>query len=267
MNKTKIPWVSPVSGRGFTLNPITGCTHVSEGCDNCYAERVCERFHIPFTVTLHPERLREPLKMKKPAWIFLESMGCLFHPDVPDAFRDQVMAVIAMTPQHHYWLLTKRAAEMETYIKNRLMRIALTLNKINLPKPLPNLALGVTVENQRHMDRVEHLLATPAACRFVSHEPALGPLELRDDYDPIGGLRTNLEMLDWVISGGESGTGARPAHPDWFRSVRDQCAEAGVPFFFKQHGRYKPVGTTRAGHLLDGVEHHNWPNWATEATC
>lgn len=255
MSKTKIEWTE------YTWNPVTGCSKVSEGCRHCYAERMAKRLagrcgypaDEPFRVTVHPERLEEPLGWRKPRRIFVCSMGDLFHDEVEPTTITDVIDVIRDCPQHTFVVLTKRPVRARRF----------TLD-------LPNLILGVSVEDQPTAEqRIPILLETQAAGRGVSYEPALGPV----DFSPY------LPNLDWVIAGGETGPGARPAHPDWFRSVRDQCQAAKVPFFFKQWGEWFPnaidcpapsgvdfnvphqfvgdtamarVGRRRAGRLLDG---------------
>lgn len=235
MSKSKIEWTDRV------WNPVTGCTKISEGCKNCYAERQSKRFagmngypaDDPFKVTLHPDRLEEPLHWKKPSRIFVCSMGDLFHGDVTMGFISRVFSTIRRCPQHTFIVLTKRPVKM--------------LHAVNdyVDGALPNLWLGVTAENQETADeRIPLLLKTPAAVRFVSIEPMLGPVSFRwSAWDGLGTKKITdhldgLRMLDWVICGGESGPGARPMHPDWARSLRDQCKEAAVPFFFKQWGEW-----------------------------
>jgi protein gp37 len=231
----------------------------------------------PFSVTFHRDRLDEPLKWKKPRLVFVCSMGDLFHESINfrgnqirDIFR--IMAASDST----FMLLTKRPQRMAECIEY-------LYGHTTGARP-HNVWLGVTAENQARVDeRIPILLQIPAAVRFVSIEPMLGPVNLKlfDDYDPIGGLRTNIDMIHWVICGGETGPGARPMHPDWVRSLRDQCREACVPFFFKQWGEYVEsvpsdeesanyhlvtddgtfyrVGKKSAGRLLDGLEWNEVP--------
>jgi len=223
---TKIEWATE------TWNPITGCTPISEGCKNCYAKRMAQRLagrfgypaDDPFRVTLHPDKLDQPLRWKKPRRVFVCSMGDLFHEDVLEEWIDQVYEVIANTPQHTFQILTKRPERMARYI--RIMSAA-----------LPNVWLGVTAENQEQADkRIPVLLQIPAAVRFVSVEPMLeavviGDL-LGDAYSSMhGGFAPGI---DWVICGAETGSGARPMDLDWARDLRDQCVSAEVPFFFKR---------------------------------
>lgn len=226
MTKTSIEWATDV------WNPVTGCSKVSEGCRHCYAERVAGRFwgDRKFTdVRVHPERLDQPLHWKKPRRVFVNSMSDLFHPVVDDDFIEDVFRVMARTPQHTYMVLTKRPEQMRAWFEG-----------YDAVRPLPNVWLGVSVENQKAADeRIPMLLGTPAAVRFVSCEPLLGPVKLvkwLPSYDPMQHYARPVheEKLDWVIAGGESGPGARPMHPDWARGLRDACVAAQVPFFFKQ---------------------------------
>ncbi|HWR66089.1 MAG TPA: phage Gp37/Gp68 family protein [Bellilinea sp.] len=299
MTKTTIEWADEV------WNPVTGCTKVSQGCKNCYAERVAERFwgERKFTdVRMHPERLEDPLHWKKPRRVFVNSMSDLFHPDVPFDFIDRVFAVMALCPQHTFLVLTKRPERMvawfrdissttrSTWVWSEMGRL-LNANKVRYPEwPLPNVWMGVSVEDQKAADeRIPLLLQTPAAVRFISAEPLLGPVDLRRGIystSPDGESRgTSVEGLNWVICGGESGSNARPMHPDWVRGLRDQCQAAGVPFFFKQWGEWAPdclcdtkeahktidrpqpghigcmfrCGKKAAGRLLDGHEWNEYP--------
>jgi protein gp37 len=219
-----------------TWNPVTGCTPVSEGCDHCYAKRIYERFHGKGSfekVELHPDRLDAPLHWRKARTVFVNSMSDLFHDGVPGVFIGAVWATMADTPQHTYQILTKRPGRMASVLR--------TYAKWCGPSNavLPNVWLGVSVENQKWADvRIPKLLETPAAVRFLSCEPLLGPVDLdNEEWLPPWGDGQG-RAIDWVIVGGESGPGARPTHPDWVRSLRDQCVAAGVPFFFKQWGEY-----------------------------
>jgi protein gp37 len=207
---------------------------------------------------------QKPLRWKKPKKIFVNSMGDLFHEAIPDALIDRVFAVMALCPQHTFQILTKRAKRMRDYVKsNRCDFMNMEAGQImhwdEMPKadwPLKNVWLGVSAEDQKRAEeRIPILLDTPAAKRFVSCEPLLGEIDLtqlekeRDTYNTMDGIVLQMNgnqpyqiigtALDWVIAGGESGPGARPPHPDWFRSLRDQCAEASVPYFFKQWGSFK----------------------------
>ena len=262
-------------------NPVTGCTAVSEGCAHCYAKAMHERFYQSTKfekVVLHPERLENPSRMH-PKSIFLESMGDLFHKDVPFSFIDEIFEVIEKNAQHTFMAVTKRHGRMLEFFEKH-------------GKAPDNFWMGVTVESQAHEDRIVNLLRAHVSHRFISYEPALGPLELRKvkgefvnfnvlnrsrfDYgsDGIGVGAPMPYGIDLVICGGESGTGARPMNPDWARALRDQCAAAGVPFFFKQWGEWAPsnfdggepiietsvrIGTSRAGRLLDGREWNELP--------
>ncbi|HEU0073514.1 MAG TPA: phage Gp37/Gp68 family protein [Dehalococcoidia bacterium] len=221
-----------------TWNPVTGCTQVSPGCANCYAKTFAERFRgVPghpyemgFDLTLRPERLEQPLQWKKPQLIFVNSMSDLFHEDVPDHFVRQVFDTMEAAHWHRFQLLTKRP--------ERLVSLAPTLK---FPE---NLWVGVSVENQRWTSRIDELRKVPAAIRFLSCEPLLGPL-----------AELNLSDIHWVIVGGESGHHARPMKADWAREIRSQCQEKGVPFFFKQWGAHDEEGVRRGksktGRLLD----------------
>ncbi|MDH4202093.1 MAG: phage Gp37/Gp68 family protein [Phycisphaerae bacterium] len=202
-----------------TWNPVTGCTKISAGCQNCYAERMARRLHAMgvenyrngFEVTLHPHVLSKPLSWKQPQTIFVNSMSDLFHESVPDDFILQVFDVMRSASWHRFQVLTKRSERL------------LHLNRlIDWPE---NVWMGTTVENAGCIYRIEHLRNTEAVIKFLSLEPLLGPL-----HD------MNLKNIDWVIAGGESGPGARPIEPEWARDIRDQCVETKTPFFFKQWG-------------------------------
>lgn len=213
-----------------TWNPTIGCTKVSPGCDRCYAERITRRFAKTypngFALTLRPDTLELPLRWRRPRTVFVNSMSDLFHVDVPDAFLARVFDVMIQSPQHTFQVLTKRA--------ERLARLA-----PRLPWP-KNLWMGVSVESPDYAWRIDYLRETPAAVRFISAEPLLAPLP-----------SLNLRGIDWLIAGGESQAGARPANEDWFRDLRDQCLRAGVAFFLKQLGGHPHKrGGEKA--LLDG---------------
>ena len=354
---SKIEWTDE------TWNPIAGCSKVSPGCANCYAEKMAGRLeamgqakytgltgsHRVWTgkIAFDEKALLAPLKRKgKPLYdaqtgervgfgrglrYFVNSMSDLFHENVTDEQIDRVFAVMALCPQHTFQVLTKRPERMKQYLSDdnpryTIRRIFDAAEKIDQEKgyvfdcdiyhPLMNVWLGVSVENQKTADeRIPLLLQTPAAVRFISAEPLLGAVDLlKTEYlkaiakpgwqgekrYPFEGMlpdedRTKLlHLLDWVIVGGESGPGARPMHPDWARSLRDQCEAAGVAFFFKQWGEYtseqvpgvevvldtlKPgqcmtngikghhtlytrVGKKAAGALLDGREWRQWPGEA-----
>lgn len=263
-----------------TWNPIVGCSIVSPGCTNCYAMKQAARLldgnpkspHYAGTtkrvngkavwtgkVALAPDHiLTAPLRWKKPRRIFVNSMGDLFHESVSDEWIDRVFAVMALGPQHTFQVLTKRSKRMREYCReiraayidaqNALSERVFGHRSSTITFPLPNVWLGVSAEDQQRADeRIPDLLATPAAVRFVSAEPLLKPIDLG------GGLPGEYDDdltpgLDWIIAGGESGPGARPMHPDWARSIRDQCAAAGVAFHFKQWGEWLDADTA-----LDGL--------------
>jgi protein gp37 len=257
--------VSRIQWTDQTWNPVTGCTKVSAGCKNCYAEalfpRVCAGQFVrckPFQTKLsagarittrkrcftdvlcHPGRLNKPLKRRKPTRWFVNSMSDLFHEDVPDSFIDQVFAVMALCPQHTFQVLTKRERRMRTWVTEDGGAVVEAFHEnekhweIQWPGwPLPNVWLGVSVENQPTADdRIRHLLDTPAAVRFVSAEPLLGPVDFGAHL-----WRTPFGKLDWVIVGGESGPKARPCDVAWIRSIVEQCKTTGVACFVKQLGR------------------------------
>ncbi|MEN6507141.1 MAG: phage Gp37/Gp68 family protein [Planctomycetaceae bacterium] len=246
---SKIEWTDA------TWNPVTGCTPISAACDNCYAARMAKRLagccgypaDDPFRVTLHPELLDEPRRWRRPRRVFVVSMGDLFHKDVPFGWATHVFDVIRDCPKHTFQILTKRPGRMEEFFNGR--------GGWRYGPPPDNVWLGVTVENQATADeRIPMLLRCPAKVRFLSCEPLLGPVNLRlatpcdrrcNEYDYAECPGTNGPCImqcrvEWVIAGGESGPNARPSHPDWFRSLRDQCAAAGVPYFFKQWGSWAP---------------------------
>lgn len=243
---TKIEWTD------CTWNPTTGCTKISSGCKNCYAARMANRLRgrfgypadDPFRVTLRPDRLELPFKWRNPRRVFVDSMGDLFHEAVPFDFIAAVFGVMAANPQHTFQILTKRPNRMLEWYSWISPEMDL-LNQIAEWPIFPNVWLGVTAENQKAADeRIPTLLQCPAAVRFVSAEPLLGPLNLRrffldDDGLDLEGGWPQFAGLDWVIVGGETGPGARPMNPDWARQIRDQCKEVGVPFFFKKMGQGK----------------------------
>jgi protein gp37 len=209
MQDVSVPWQS--------WNPVTGCTKVSEGCRNCYAERFAERwrgiaghpYELGFDLQLRPERLAWPLHWRKPRRVFVVSMGDLFHERVPSEYIAEVFAVMERTPRHLYHLVTKRAARLGTLAPS-------------LPWP-PNLWMGVTVEHMQTAQRADVLRTVPAAVRWICAEPLLGPL---DELD--------LHGIGWVVAGVESGPRRRPARPEWVAGLRDRCAAAGIPFYDKQ---------------------------------
>jgi protein gp37 len=222
-----------------TWNPLTGCTKISPGCRNCYAERMSirlkamgqENYSNGFELTLHERSLNVPLLWKKPMNIFVNSMSDLFHEDVPLDFIEKVFEVMNKAHWHRFQVLTKRS--------ERLANLGPQL------KWAPNIWMGVSVENQHYTYRIDHLRETKSSIKFLSIEPMLGPLNNLD-----------LEDIDWVIVGGESGAGARFMSPSWVTKVRDQCLVAGVPFFFKQWGG---VNKKKAGRNLDGRTWNEMP--------
>lgn len=228
-----------------TWNPVTGCDQISPGCGHCYAKTFAERFRgVPghpyeqgFDLRLWPERLNLPLTWKKPRTIFVNSMSDLFHADVPDAFIEQVFDVMNRAAHHTFQVLTKRP-ERAAALSDAL-------------RWTPNIWMGTSVENQRWTCRIDDLRETAAVVRFLSCEPLLGPLQL------------DLNGINWVIVGGESGHRARPMRADWARDIRTQCEEAGVAFFFKQWGAHNEegarVGKSRAGRELDGQTYDQMP--------
>ncbi len=222
-----------------TWNPVTGCSKVSAGCRHCYAERLAlrlqamgnARYRDGFKVTLHPDLIDLPKRWRKPRLIFVNSMSDLFHEHVPLAFIRRVFATMRDCPHHTFQILTKRSA--------RLRQLA---GQMSWP---PNIWMGVSVEDARVQHRIDDLRAVPAAVRFLSCEPLIGPL---DDLP--------LEGIDWVIVGGESGPGARPIKIEWIRSILRQCRRANVPFFFKQWGGVRKDLT---GRELDGRTYDEMP--------
>ncbi|MEU6016917.1 phage Gp37/Gp68 family protein [Streptomyces sp. NPDC047515] len=303
-----------------TWSPIIGCDRVSAGCDGCYAistarirsanpnpkvadafagtvDRINDRLDWTGRINQLEDRLTQPLHWKKPRKVFVNSMSDLFHKNVTDDFIAQVLAVIALTPQHTYQLLSKRHARMRTvltdactcgnghapgvHLRSRMAWAVSNANPnripglpddaeqrvYNAPWPLSNLWLGVSVENQQWADiRIPALLNTPAAIRWISAEPLLGPIDLTnvDRMNVLRGDDTGYEnglhwvdgpTIGWVVAGGESGPKARPAHPDWFHTLRDQCQAADVPYLFKQWGDW----TDRAA--LTGDQRATAPVW------
>ena len=230
-----------------TWNPVTGCTKVSPGCKHCYAERLAlrlramgnPRYRNGFAVTLQPDQLSLPLRWRQPRRIFVNSMSDLFHEEVPDDYIHDVFGAMVRASWHVFQVLTKRS--------ERLADLA-----PSLPWP-PNVWQGVSVENARCLGRIGHLRQVPAALRFLSIEPLLGPIPNL----PLDGIR-------WVIVGGESGGGRREMAPEWARAIRDECVAAGVPFFFKQWGGRTPKAR---GRLLDGQTSDELPeSWGSRHT-
>ena len=235
---------SAIEWTDATWNPVTGCTKISAGCDNCYAERFAERwrgtpghpFEAGFDLTLRPGRLEQPLRWQRPRRIFVNSMSDLFHRDVPTDFIDRVFATMERAHWHQYQVLTKRPEIMRRHMERRYRTSSVAP---------PHVWLGVSVEEAKVKRRIEVLRATPARVRFLSIEPLIGPLGELD-----------LAGIHWVIVGGESGPGARYMRPDWVREIRDQCIAQGVPFFFKQWGGIRPKSK---GRELDGWEWSQMP--------
>jgi protein gp37 len=330
---------STIEWTDATWNPIRGCTRVSAGCQNCYAERVAIRFsgkgqaydglakitngHPQWTgkVAFVEKHLNDPLKWKEPRRIFVNSMSDLFHEKLSDEYIQKIFKVMCQAKQHVFQVLTKRPKRMLDFLSrwNSMTRNFGPLYPNMWPQK--HVWLGVSVEDQSRADeRIPLLLQTPAAVRWISAEPLLGPVTLNFlhhqntvEIDALNGTHgvirphggTN-EHIDWVVAGGESGPNARPMHPDWARSLRDQCKAAGVPFFFKQHGEWigasqigdseprdikflQPdgviasdyeaaeqvvdaeamlcVGKKSAGRKLDGVEHNEYPQQRAEAAA
>lgn len=293
MKKSKIEWTD------ITWNPVTGCTRVSAGCDNCYAVRMTKRLesmgqknyaglvnegknHFNGTVKLHYAKLKDPFRWQKPRKVFVNSMSDLFHDDVDFGFIIDVLHTIEKNPKHIFQVLTKRPERaiefFNEYAPNPYWGD-------DIPK---NLWLGVSVEDQFTADeRIPLLLQIPAKVKFLSCEPLLGPVDFHTIKIPANIYKPVIDFIDWVIVGGESGPGARPLHPDWVRSIRDQCKQAEVPFFFKQWGEYSPcndmisfynlhlkenhvfddaqfvfkIGKKEAGNLLDGKQHLEFPEF------
>jgi len=234
---------SQIEWTDATWNPVTGCTKISAGCDNCYAERFSERFRgVPghpfengFDLTLRPKRLSQPLSWKKPRMIFVNSMSDLFHKSVPSDFIEKVFQTMEAADWHVFQVLTKRSSLMRKYVNARYK---------NDPVP-EHIWLGTSVEDRTKSSRIKHVQDTNATVRFLSIEPLIGPL---GDLD--------LKGIQWVIVGGESGPNARPMQLAWARSVRDQCIDQNIPFFFKQWGGYRPKS---GGRELDGKEWNEFP--------
>lgn len=299
---TAIEWTDAV------WNPVTGCSKVSEGCRNCYAfalhdmrhkaylegKKLPAQYAKPFSeIQLFPDRLEQPLRWKKPRRIFVNSMSDLFHESVPDDFIEKVFKIMCVADRHTYQVLTKRPDRMQWWFQHYAWNLTHT----------PHIWLGTSVENQKAADeRIPLLLQTPAAVRFLSCEPLLGPVDLTNylpyQYqatDEWGSFTDVYEQpgVDWIIVGGESGPGARPMHPDWVRSLRDQCQATGVSFFFKQWGewlfvhpdrksyeysspetkcanidgmRFYRVGKKKAGRQLDGQEWNQFPGGERDAS-
>jgi protein gp37 len=234
-NSSHIEWTDA------TWNPITGCSKISPGCKFCYAERLAHRlqamgqrnYRNGFEITLQPHMLNHPLRWRQPRRVFVNSMSDLFHADVPATYIKRVFDVMRRASWHQFQVLTKRS--------DRLLELD------HILKWQPHIWMGVSIENEDYLFRMDHLKKTGAKTKFLSIEPLLGPLR-----------KLNLRGIDWVIVGGESGPGARPVDPDWVREIRNRCTAAGVPFFFKQWGG---VFKSRTGRLLDG---RNWDQMPAE---
>ncbi len=237
-NKTGISWTEK------TWNPTIGCTKVSQGCKNCYAERMAydlkakgsKIYADGFKVKLMPSRLSEPKAISKPSLIFVNSMSDLFHDDVPDDYIKKVFAVMNACPQHTFQVLTKRP--------ERLLALSSELNFTD------NIWVGVSVENSAVLDRMDLLKQVPAKIKWLSLEPLLGPLPNLD-----------LDGIHWVVVGGESGEKFRTMDIDWARDLRDQCVAKGIPFFFKQYSGKRPK---HLGDKLDGRQWHEYPARAAQ---
>ena len=223
---------SAIEWTEVTWNPVTGCTKISPGCKFCYAERLAKRlqamgvakYRDGFSVAVHESTLEEPLKWRRPRLVFVNSMSDLFHESVPSAFIEAVFEVMNRASRHTFQVLTKRPSRVVEL--NRRLRWT------------PNIWLGTSIESEQWLERLALLTETGARTKFLSLEPLLGPLP-----------HLSLEGIDWVITGGESGPGARPMEADWVRAIRDKCTTSEVPFFFKQWGG---VFKKRTGRTLDG---------------
>ena len=237
VSSTSIEWTDA------TWNPVTGCTKISAGCDNCYAERFSERFRgTPghpfengFDLMLRPERVEQPLAWKSPKMIFVNSMSDLFHKEVPHSLVDRVFETMEKATWHTFQILTKRSSRMRDYINKRYGEAAAP----------SHIWLGTSVEDGTRKSRIRHMQQMSASIRFLSIEPLIGPMG-----------RMDLDGIDWVIVGGESGPRARSMDPNWVREVRDQCNQTGVAFFFKQWGGIRPKS---GGRTLDGKEWSELP--------
>lgn len=238
---------STIEWTEVTWNPTTGCTKVSAGCKNCYAEVMARRlqamgasgYENNFNLTLQPGRIQQPLLRKKPTVYFVNSMSDLFHEEIPDNYLDEIFAVIEQTPHHTYQILTKRAERLPRYFDKRVC-----------PQ---NVWLGVSVEDKKHgVPRIDYLRSVKAHIRFLSVEPLL---------EDIGNL--NLEGIHWVIVGGESGHKARPMKQEWVKNVQRQAERSGAAFFFKQWGGWGADGVKRSkktnGRVLEGRVWNNYP--------
>jgi protein gp37 len=236
-DKSTIEWTDA------TWNPVTGCTKISAGCDNCYAERFSERFRgVPghpfengFDLTLRPERLLQPFEWKKPRMIFVNSMSDLFHKDIPNSQIAKIFDTMEKADWHIYQVLTKRSSLLRKFLNERYAD----------RKAPAHMWFGVSVENAQAVSRISYLQRAKASIRFLSIEPLIAPVGTLD-----------LKDIDWVIVGGESGPGARPMDPNWVIGIRNQCIKAKVAFFFKQWGGRSPKA---GGRLLEGREWNEFP--------
>jgi len=264
---SKIEWTET------TWNPVTGCDRISSGCDRCYALTLAKRLKAMgsqkyqadgdprtsgpgFAVTVHEDTVPEPLRWRKPRVVFVNSMSDLFHARVPDAFIASVFAVMAVTPQHTYQVLTKRPRRMRALLASDAfcsqvgaavgaLGLGTAADRAPLPWPAPNVWLGTSIENDDYTWRADCLRQVPAAVRFLSLEPLLGPLP-----------SLSLDGIGWVIAGGESGPGCRPLDLAWVRDIRDRCASQNAAFFFKQVGGPTPKA---GGRQLDGRTWDEYP--------
>jgi len=233
MGKSTIEWTEQ------TWNPTTGCDKVSAGCKFCYAETLSKRlkameqyrYRNEFEITMHPESLKEPFKWKKPSVVFVNSMSDMFHKNIRLSYIQRVFHVMNMIPRHQFQVLTKRS--------ERLVELSPYLNWTE------NIWMGVSVEDERVIDRIDNLRKSGAHIKFLSLEPLIGPLP-----------NLNLDNIDWVIVGGESGPNSRPIKKDWVIDIKDQCKEADVAFFFKQWGGKNKKA---AGRILDGKTYDEMP--------
>ena len=285
---------STIEWTDASWNPVTGCSKVSPGCAHCYAESLTLRFakpwgapELPWTpqnaeanVILHPERLRQPLAWTRPRMIFVNSMSDLFHEQVPDEFIAEVFSVMAAASHHIFQVLTKRPERMRDVVRGLAWelpgdgsrgRAEVYVPHYGIPAtPLPNVWLGTSIENRRFVHRADELRATPAAVRFISAEPLLGPL-VWDAGDGLGhqtsagyvwndytGPQLNLSGIDWLIAGGESGPTHRPCHRLWVTDLRDAALANGTAFFFKQWGGRTPKA---GGRELDGRTWDEMPDF------
>ena len=234
-----MPTKSNIEWTEMTWNPVTGCTKISQGCKRCYAERMAkrlvamgsERYRNGFRVTVHPDLLDVPRKWRRPRVVFVNSMSDLFHEDVPEAYIARVFETMRDCSHHTFQILTKRAD-----------RLAALADRLPWPK---NVWMGVSVEDSRVLERIDYLRSVPAAIRFLSLEPLIGPLD-----------NLRLDRIDWVIVGGESGPKARPMKREWVTSILKQCRIAGAAFFFKQWGGVRKDMT---GRTLDGRTYDEMP--------